>query len=157
MPLFMKRFILIFTILISVCVAQDAAPKHSTYYWQRASLFLGDSITDGGEWCELFGDARLKNRGISGDVTWGVLDRLSEVTAGKPVKIFLMIGVNDLARGKTVEEIIANYETIVERIRRETPQTQLYIQSVLPVNPVFGTFKKITRTRPSRLWRLTRV
>ena len=154
----MKRIsvFVVLTLFVGLNAVTAQAQKFSTYYLQRASLFerlphsaddiifLGDSITDGGEWCELFGDARLKNRGISGDVTWGVLNRLTEVTAGKPAKIFLMIGVNDLARGKTVEEIVANQQKIVERIRRETPETQLYIQSVLPVNPVFGTFKNHT-------------
>jgi lysophospholipase L1-like esterase len=156
----MPRFKLVLTLLtltlaFSSLFARDAA-KYSTYYNQRASLFeslphaqddivfLGDSITDGGEWCELFGDSRMKNRGISGDVTWGVLDRLEEVTAGKPAKIFLMIGVNDLARGKSVQEISANHREIVEGILQASPETQLYLQSVLPVNNVFGKFNNHT-------------
>ncbi len=151
-----KTFALAFILFLGIAALLAQESKHSTYYMQRKTLFeklpnslhdiifLGDSITDGGEWVELFGDPRMKNRGISGDVTWGVLDRLTEVTEGKPDKIFLMIGVNDLARGKGVEEIVANHEKIVERIRRETPFTQLYLQSVLPVNPVFGKFKKHT-------------
>ena len=146
--------VLFFFTGLAMVAAQEG--KHSTYYMQRKTLFerlpnsltdiifLGDSITDGGEWVELFGDVRMKNRGISGDVTWGVLDRLTEVTEGKPAKIFLMIGVNDLARGKSVEEIVANHRKIVERIRKETPLTHLYIQSLLPVNPSFGKFKNHT-------------
>ena len=151
----LSLFVLALSLAFSFLSAEETA-KHSTYYYQRVSLFeslqhtendivfLGDSITDGGEWIELFGDPRLKNRGISGDVTWGVLDRLAEVTAGKPEKIFLMIGVNDLARGKSVKEIVANHLKIVEKIRKETSETQLYLQSVLPVNDVFGKFKNHT-------------
>jgi hexosaminidase len=55
----------------------------STYYHQRVThfkslpqsngdiIFLGNSITDGGEWQELFDDLSVKNRGISGDVSAG--------------------------------------------------------------------------------------
>jgi len=35
-------------------------------------IFIGDSITDGGEWSELFNDIHIKNRGISGDISAGV-------------------------------------------------------------------------------------
>ncbi|MCK7531110.1 MAG: GDSL-type esterase/lipase family protein [Marinilabiliales bacterium] len=49
-----------------------------------------------------------------------------------------MIGVNDLSRNMTADEITANYRTILERIRTESPKTKVYIESVLPVNPATG-------------------
>ncbi len=107
-------------------------------------IFLGDSITDGCNWSEMFHDLRIKNRGISADITDGVLDRLDEVMESKPLKIFLMIGVNDLARGKTVEYIVTNIERILDAIQKETPQTEIYLQSLLPVNPVFEMAKNHT-------------
>ncbi|MDQ3279044.1 MAG: hypothetical protein M3Q06_12005, partial [Bacteroidota bacterium] len=84
-----------------VALAQIRLPQYpdslfSTYYHQRVThfkslpkttgdiLFLGNSITDGGEWSELFNDVKVKNRGISGDVTAGVLNRLAEVAQRKP-------------------------------------------------------------------------
>ncbi|HKM19400.1 MAG TPA: hypothetical protein VJY14_05000, partial [Aliarcobacter sp.] len=55
-------------------------------------MMLGDSITDEGEWSELWGKV-VQNRGISGDTTSGVLDRL--YTVNKNIKkVFIMIGVN---------------------------------------------------------------
>lgn len=107
-------------------------------------IFLGDSITDGCNWSEMFHDLRVKNRGISADITDGVLDRLDEVVESKPLKIFLMIGVNDLARGKTVDSIVKNIERILNTIKKETPQTEIYLESLLPVNPVFGLAKNHT-------------
>ncbi|QKZ15828.1 hypothetical protein HU175_19850 [Spirosoma sp. KUDC1026] len=92
--------------------AQTTAPDttfRSTSYEQKRTLFeslpntkkeiifLGNSISDFGEWAELFDDPHVKNRGISGDLSFGVLARLGEVTASKPAKIFLLIGINDLA------------------------------------------------------------
>ncbi len=107
-------------------------------------IFLGDSITDGCNWSEMFHDLRIKNRGISADITDGVLDRLDEVVESKPLKIFLMIGVNDLARGKAVDYIVRNIERILDSIQKETPQTEIYVQSLLPVNSVYGLAKNHT-------------
>lgn len=138
--------------LFCVCTMQAQEQKHSTFYYQRATLFevlptsksdiifLGNSITNGGEWAELLGNPHAKNRGISGDTTQGVLDRLSTITKGKPSKIFLLIGTNDLSRGKSVDEVAKNVEKIVERVKRESPATKLYVQSVFPVNPKSNKF-----------------
>lgn len=96
-------------------------------------IFLGNSITDGAEWFELFQNPNIKNRGIGGDDTDGILERLSEVTASQPDKIFMMIGTNDLAYGKTVEYVTANYDKIIAQIKKESPKTEIYLESVLPV------------------------
>ena len=138
--------------LFCACTMHAQEQKHSTFYYQRATLFevlptsksdiifLGNSITNGGEWAELLRNPHAKNRGISGDTTQGVLDRLSTITKGKPSKIFLLIGTNDLSRGKSVDEVAKNVEKIVERVKHESPKTKLYVQSVFPVNPKFNKF-----------------
>jgi len=98
-------------------------------------IFLGDSQTAHAEWHELFPEGPVVlNRGISGDYTEGMLERLPEVLRHKPLKIFLLIGVNDLAFGNSVPEIEHGYRAIVQKIRTESPETELYLQSVLPVN-----------------------
>ena len=73
---------------------------------KRDIIFLGNSINDGSEWYELFNDIRIKNRGISGDMTPGILHRLKEVTNRKPAKVFLMIGINDLGRGVSPDSVV---------------------------------------------------
>lgn len=96
--------------------------------------FLGDSITDGGLWTELTGNKKVTNRGIGGDTAPWVLDRIDEVTAGKPAKVFLLIGTNDLAwAGKNVSETADNIAKIIDAIQKQSPKTQIYLQSVLPV------------------------
>ncbi|HQG77767.1 MAG TPA: GH92 family glycosyl hydrolase [Bacteroidales bacterium] len=97
-------------------------------------IFLGNSITDNCEWWELFSNPNIKNRGIGGDDTDGILERLDEVTESNPSKIFIMIGTNDLSNGKSVEYIVGNYRRIIERIRQSSPGTRIYIQSVLPTD-----------------------
>ncbi len=154
----MKRSILL--ILFAVISASAAYPqqpvtatdssKFSAYWWHSKDMydhlpdtkneivFLGNSITDGAEWYELLGNKRIRNRGISADVTEGILLRLDAVTKLQPASIFIMIGVNDLSRNMPVSEITANYRKILERIRTETPGTKVFIESVLPVNPSTG-------------------
>lgn len=116
------------------------------YYWDKKShfetlpqadadiIFLGDSLTDSCEWQELFRNVRLKNRGISGDTTNGVLNRLDEVIESKPRKIFIMIGINDLNQGVKVEDILNNYKIILKYFQDKTPQTEVFVQSILPLN-----------------------
>lgn len=126
--------------------------KYSTYYYQRASLFevlpvdsddilfVGNSITDGGEWCELFQNPNVKNRGISGDTTQGVYDRLDALLKGTPAQILLLIGINNVPRGESADSIAAGIRRIVQRIRQESPATEVLVQSVLPVTPQYGKF-----------------
>lgn len=97
-------------------------------------IFLGNSITAGIDWEELFQNPDCKNRGISGDITFGVLERLKEVTEGKPQKVFILIGTNDISRNVPDEVILDNYKRIIRQIKKESPATKIYFQTVLPVN-----------------------
>ncbi|WP_343306000.1 GDSL-type esterase/lipase family protein [Chitinophaga niabensis] len=97
-------------------------------------LFLGNSITERGEWAELLPGRRIANRGIGGDNTFGVLARLDGVIKQQPRKIFLLIGINDIGRGLPTEVILNNYHRIVTKLTQGLPGTKLIIQSVLPMN-----------------------
>lgn len=145
-----KGFLLMALIVLNSSIfIYSQKPKYSNFYYQRATLFkqlpvgkkdiifVGNSITNGAEWCELFNNKRIKNRGVSGDTVEGVLDRLTPITDGKPKKVFLMIGVNDLIRGKSPDSIAMIIEKIIIKIKQDTPKTKLYLQSVLPANRNF--------------------
>ena len=149
----LKFFTLIIITLPLLLGVQAQERQYSTYYYQRASLFeklpvdgddiifLGNSITDGAEWSELFNNPNVKNRGISGDITMGVYDRLDAILPGNPDRIFLLIGINDVARGISADSIVQNIGLITETIQEKAPDTKLFIQSVLPVNDRFPKFK----------------
>lgn len=138
----MKRLVILLAALFAAVPILAQRP----YNEQRISLFrvlpaspddiifAGNSITDGCEWAELFGDARIKNRGISGDRSYWLLDRLDPIVAGQPAKLFLMIGVNDLSTGSTPDEVAANIGRLLDRFAAESPRTEIYVQSILPVN-----------------------
>lgn len=96
-------------------------------------IFIGASHVEGANWSELFQNPKIINRGISGDRTSGILKRLDEIIEGKPAKIFIQVGYNDLNAGVSKDEILKNYEEILKKIKDQRPQTQIYVQSVLPV------------------------
>ena len=100
-------------------------------------IFLGNSITAYANWSELLHTNRAKNRGIPGDTTFGVLARLNETIDGKPAKVFILIGINDIGRNIPDSIILKNYKKIIRRIKQGSPQTRIYIQSLLPVNNSF--------------------
>lgn len=104
-------------------------------------IFLGNSITAGIDWMELLGRTDVRNRGISGDITFGILERLGEVTEGRPSKVFILIGINDISRNIPDSIILSNYQKIIERIKKESPSTKIFFQTLLPVNNEFTQFK----------------
>jgi len=104
-------------------------------------VFLGNSITAGTDWNELLQMKNARNRGISGDITYGVLERLDEVIEGKPKKVFILIGINDISRNIPDSLIIGNYRKMVSRLQAGSPKTKIYLQTLMPVNNTFTQFK----------------
>ncbi len=138
-----------------LCMTLSFSVRADKYWEQRVSLFdhlpvtendiifLGNSITDGGNFEELFERTDVKNRGIRSDIIPGVLKRLEQVVEGHPKKIFLLIGINDISHGLSVDKLAERYETLVNEIRRRSPGTRLYLQSIMPVNNDFGVYKNL--------------
>ena len=135
----MKKLITLF--LLGSVMSQAWMIQDDPYYKHRKSQFeqlmnneryetmmLGDSITDEGQWDELLDNTKVQNRGISGDTTDGVLDRLNSISKGIK-QVFIMIGVNDIMRGKEVDEVYANYLKIIQTFKDKN--IKVYIQSTL--------------------------
>jgi lysophospholipase L1-like esterase len=96
-------------------------------------LFLGDSITAGGDWDRRLTGERTLNLGIGGDTTDGVLARLDEVVAAAPDVIVLLIGTNDFGNHRaSAEHVVRNVETILVTLRRDLPGVRLLLVSILP-------------------------
>lgn len=146
----MKLFIALL-VLVTSSNAQSVKIDSSYanwYYQQRleyfnnmplvksAIVFLGNSITERGEWQELLSDSKypVLNRGIGGDNSFGILARIDEVLKGKPRAIFLMDGINDQFRKLPHEVSINNYQRIIRKIKQVSPKTRIYLESALPIN-----------------------
>jgi lysophospholipase L1-like esterase len=103
-------------------------------------VMIGSSLIDRAEWNELFPDTFIVNRGIGGDTTKGVLNRMESIFSTNAKKAFIMIGLNDLAKNISVDEICNNYKKIVSQLRQHGIRP--YIQSVLLVGDKFANRNK---------------
>lgn len=147
----MNRIIL--TAAIAILSLSFSPLKAQELYGQRSTLFdmlgcdttsivmLGNSLTHGCEWHELFHNPKILNRGINGDTAQGIRDRLDSILDGRPAKIFLLAGVNDVSHNLTADSIAEALRDIITTIRQTSPDTRLYVQSLLPINNSFGRYK----------------
>ena len=106
-------------------------------------VFIGNSITDMHCWPEAFvtSDGNylpIVNRGNSGTYSTEQSDNLESYIAGKPKKVFMMIGTNDIAISGGLnfsgEQVLAYVKSIVTRIHARSPQTKIYLYSILKNN-----------------------
>jgi len=119
--------------VIAVRHEQKESMFRATPVSKGAIIFAGNSITEGCNWDELFPGKNILNRGIGGDITEGVLKRLDEIIRHQPSKLFICIGTNDLAAGIELATVIQNYRAILNEVKLKSPETRIYVQSVLPV------------------------
>jgi lysophospholipase L1-like esterase len=103
-------------------------------------IFFGNSITQGGDWAKLTGDSTVINRGIGADIVFGLRARLADVTKRKPIKLFVLIGINDVSKDIPDAVIAAQYRALVDSVRRQSPATRIFVQSILPLNPTVKNF-----------------
>ncbi|MFL5618520.1 MAG: GDSL-type esterase/lipase family protein [Gemmatimonadaceae bacterium] len=103
-------------------------------------IFLGNSITQGGDWAKLTGDSTVINRGIGADLTFGLRQRLADVTRRKPSRLFILIGINDISKDIPDAVIAAQYRALVDSVKSQSPQTKILVQSILPINPTVKNF-----------------
>lgn len=97
-------------------------------------LFLGDSITEGAMWPDLFPDLATSNRGIGGEATYDLLERV-DVAINDPAVVCLLIGTNDLHGPRELRapaRIVERTDEIVRRIREAAPSALILVNSVLP-------------------------
>jgi lysophospholipase L1-like esterase len=102
---------------------------------ERRVVFLGDRITEGGNWDEWFPQYSTLNRGLGSDTVDGVRTRLA-TAINQPAAVSLLIGTNDLGgQGRTnkVTGIAAQFKNLLHEIRALAPHTRLVVNSVMPM------------------------
>lgn len=120
-------------------------PSKPAYYLDRdklfavlpkdtgAIVFLGNSLTQYFELAEMLNNPLVRNRGIHGDMSEGLLQRLSPIIASQPKKIFIEIGINDLEQKISKEKFLSNYQRLIDTLQANCTNTKIYVQSLLPV------------------------
>jgi lysophospholipase L1-like esterase len=126
---------------------EQAAIQIRKYYLFRTAIFdadkskydivmLGDSLTEGANWNALFPGQSIANRGIGGDTTEGMLNRMNTVLGVAPHKVFIMAGINDIAVSNwPVPEVFERYRRMVDMLR--AAKVQVVVQSTLFTGPAF--------------------
>ena len=140
-----KLFTLFICGLLSVAAAFADEPFRNHRYDafkvlpinNESIVFVGNSITNMNEWWETFSsNHNIVNRGVSGAYSDEALANIEAIAVGKPKKVFFMIGTNDLGtNGKnTTEYVLKHITLLVDRLQKVSPETEIYIQSILPSN-----------------------
>lgn len=110
-------------------------------------LFMGDSITDfwrnpEGAFAgkpvldKHFGNLKVANFGIAGDMTQGVLYRLQhgEGQGFSPKAVMLMIGTNNIGRN-TAPEIAEGIGAVVLELQKDFPEAKILLLGIFPRGP----------------------
>lgn len=88
-------------------------------------VFLGDSLTDGCDVARYYPDYRCLNRGIAGDTTYGLLERLSVSVLDVDCRaIVLLIGANN------IRTMFDNYEEILRTLSERKPGVPVIVLSL---------------------------
>lgn len=103
-------------------------------------VMIGDSITQEGNWSKLLEGTNVLNKGIGGDTSKGLLNRLERSIDKDAHTVFIMIGINDLLLKRTVFDIFYNYTKIIEQLvsfnKKVIVQSTLYVGKELnQINP----------------------
>lgn len=144
-------------VLSGVCgMGAQEKYEYNEFFYQRSShfemlpvgsddiVFLGDSQTNGCEWHELLDNPNVKNRGISSDVIQGFADRVQPIIDGRPAKLFILGGVNDISHDLTPDSIATAMRNLIVKVRKGAPSTKIYLQSLLPIDNSFRRYKAMT-------------
>jgi len=144
----MKKITTILCLLLMATIAFADEPFRNHRYDSfkvletnnESIVFIGNSITDMHCWPEAFktSDGRylpIVNRGNSGTYSTEQSNNLESYIAGKPKKVFMMIGTNDIATSGGLnfsgEQVLQYVKSMVDRIHMRSPQTKIYLYSIL--------------------------
>lgn len=119
-------------------------------------LFLGDSITHGFEnnyiWNYHFKEMKVLNAGISSDRVEHMLWRIDQglIKQAKPKVVVFLGGVNNLGMASP-EHTAAGVATIIEKIKKDSPQTKILVQGVFPAGKLKSDKKRGRITKLNKL------
>jgi lysophospholipase L1-like esterase len=106
--------------------ARNSSPRN-------AVLFLGSSTIRLWETALFFPALRVVNRGFGGSVIADVIDRLEVVLdPHDPSLIVFYTGDNDVAEGKSAEQVLEDFELFLLEVRRRKPGTAVLFISIKP-------------------------
>ena len=95
--------------------------------------FLGDSLTDGYDLKKYYPQYAVSNRGIGGDTTHGLEQRLKTSLYDLQPKVAVMlIGANNM------DSMFDNYESILQGFKENVPNTKIILLSLTSMSGEWG-------------------
>ena len=107
---------------------------------RKSVIFLGDSIM---QWAPIEMQDTFLNLSVSGETTETLLNRIKQLNHLNPEKIFLMVGVNDLAFRFNMKHIASNYEKILDELIGLVSNENVFCISILPSDEYIVENEKI--------------
>lgn len=99
---------------------------------QTKALFLGDSVTESIGFYEFIDESRvIGQKGLTIAKAEKSIDKLK---SAKVKNIFILLGTNDLESGMDQATFIKQYADLIDHIKENLPQSDIFIQSILPID-----------------------
>lgn len=96
-------------------------------------VFLGDSLTDGYNVKEFYPEFTVLNRGIGGDTSVWLEERLDvSLYAVQPKVAVMLIGANNM------DTMLENYESILKSFKENAPRTKIVLLSLTSMSGEWG-------------------
>ena len=96
-------------------------------------VFLGDSLTDGYNVKEFYPEYTVLNRGIGGDTSVWLEERLDvSLYAVQPKVAVMLIGANNM------DTMLENYESILKSFKENAPRTKIVLLSLTSMSGEWG-------------------
>ena len=117
----------------------ECAEVDASYFADAA--FVGDSLTQGLQLYDILDTNVIANRGINLEsiykadkirVAEGYTSVFAELERIQPAKIYIQLGMNDIA-WRTEKDFTRLYGELIDKVHNEFPEAELYIQSIFPV------------------------
>lgn len=142
---------------LAEAVAQYRANKLAQYQQENETYadyqvdvaFLGDSLTDGYDLSHYYPQFLVVNRGIGGDTTFDLENRLQvSVYDLKPKVAVMLIGANNL------DTMMDNYERILQGLQENLPDTQIVLLSLTNMGQEWGKGNQLAAYNNTRIKKL---
>lgn len=126
---------------LQAAVAEYRENKYSLYSEENERYadyevdvaFLGDSLTDGYDVVRYYPQFKVSNRGIGGDTTFDLEERLKvSVYDLVPKAVVMLIGANNLST------MFDNYEDILKGLKDNLPNTKIILLSLTNMGQEWG-------------------
>ncbi len=102
-------------------------------YPQNAILFVGSSSIRLWNTALSFPNLQVINRGFGGSQISDVNYYYEQIVKKyKPTKIIFYAGDNDIAAGKSADQILQDFQIFIEKVEQDLPETQVFY---LPIKP----------------------